>query len=141
MANIGLALLIVKDKILMCKREKKPDDKYAEMYGLPGGHLRKSETNKEGVTREAKEETNLVLHNPKFVKTYNFDDNKIYLYAEKLDNIDDIKLNHEHTGYKLFSPDDLGKPQIIPTTKDMYKDYLKNPLTEELERIKSLISF
>jgi len=139
MADIALALLIVNGKILMCKREKKSSDKFSEMYGLPGGHIKKNESNKDGAIRETKEETNLTINNPKFVKSYKFGDNQIYLYAEEIKNIDDIKLNHEHTDYKLVSPKDLKNPEIIPTTKDMYKDYKDKPLNEELQRIKSIM--
>jgi hypothetical protein len=124
----------------MCKREKKDNDKYSEMYGLPGGHVKKDETNKDGCVREVREEVNLDIHNPKFIKTYEFDDNQIHLYSKEIKNIDGIKLNHEHTDYKLVSPKDLKNPEIIPTTKDMYKDCKDKPLNEEIQRIKFLIT-
>ena len=139
MADIALALLIVDGKILMCKREKKDKDKYSEMYGLPGGHVKKDESNKDGAIRETKEETNLTIYNPKFIKTYEFDNNQIHLFTKQIKSIDGIKLNHEHTDYKLVSPKDLKNPEIIPTTKDMYKDCKDKPLNEEVERIKSLM--
>lgn len=139
MANISLVLLLVGGKILMCKREKKESDKYSEMFGLPGGHVKKDESNKDGAIRETKEETNLTITNPKFIKTYDMDDNQIHLFAKEIKNIDDIKLNHEHTEHKLVSPSNLKDPEIIPTTKDMYKDYKNKPLNEEVERIKDLI--
>ena len=140
MANISLCLIIVDDKILMCKREKKSSDKFSEMYGLPGGHVKKDESNAQGATREVKEEVNLTIHNPKFIKTYDFDDNQIHLFTKQLKSIDGIKLNHEHTDYKLVSPKDLKDPEIIPTTKDMYKDCMDKPLNEEIQRIKQLIN-
>jgi 8-oxo-dGTP pyrophosphatase MutT (NUDIX family) len=140
MADIALVLIIVDDKILMCKREKKDNDKFSEMYGLPGGHVKKDESNKDGAIREVKEETNLTISNPKFIKTYDFDDNQIHLFTKEIKNIDGIKLNHEHTDYKLVSLKDLKNPDIIPTTKDMYKDCKDKPLNEEIQRIKFLIN-
>ena len=140
MADISLCLIIVDGKILMCKREKKSTDQFSEMYGLPGGHVKKGESNKDGAIRETREETNLNIHNPKFVKTYKFDKNDIHLYTKEIKNIDGIKLNHEHTDYKLVSPSGLKTPEIIPTTKDMYKDYKDKILNEQVDRIKSLIT-
>jgi hypothetical protein len=123
----------------MCKREKKDKDKYSEMFGLPGGHVKKDESNKDGAVRETKEETNLDIYNPKFIKTYEMDDNQIHLFTKEIKDIDHIKLNHEHTDYKLVSPKDLKNPEIVPTTKDMYKDCKDKPLNEEIVRINQLI--
>jgi 8-oxo-dGTP pyrophosphatase MutT (NUDIX family) len=125
MADIALALLIIDDKILVCKRENKPDDQFSGKYGLPGGHVRENETKQQGAIRETKEETNLTIHNPKYVNSYKFDNNQIYLYAEEINNIDGIKLNHEHTDYKLVTPEEIKDPSIVPTTKFMFNDYLQ----------------
>jgi hypothetical protein len=125
----------------MCKREKKSSDKFSEMYGLPGGHVKKDESNAQGCIREVMEEVNLTIHNPKFIKTYDFDDNQIHLYTKEIKNIDGIKLNHEHTDYKLVSPKDLKGPEIIPTTKDMYKDCKDKPLNEQSGRMNLISTF
>lgn len=136
MARISLGLIIVDGKLLMFKRSKNNKDQYSEMYGLVGGHVRDSETDVEGLKREAREESNLKLPNPKYVKSYKFDDNNVRLYYQELDSIDDIKLNHEHTAYKLVKPEDLSKPSIIPTTKDMYNtSKRKYGIKEELSLI------
>lgn len=134
-------LIINNGKILVCKREKKDDDKFSEMYGLPGGHVRKNESYKDGAIRETKEETNLIINNPKFIKTYEFDNNQIHLFVKEVKDINNIKLNHEHTEYKLISPNSLKNPEIIPTTKDMYDDYKKKCLKEEIDRMKHLFLF
>lgn len=136
MARISLGLIIVDGKLLMLKRSKNDKDQYSEMYGLVGGHVRDSETDVEGLKREAKEESNLKLPNPKYVKSYKFDDNNVRLYYQELDSIDDIKLNHEHTAYKLVKPEDLSNPSIIPTTKSMYNaSKRKYGIKEELSLI------
>jgi hypothetical protein len=124
MADISLALLIHNNKILLFKREDKKGDKFSGLYGLPGGHVENQENTKEAAIRETWEETCVKMKAPIFVNTYKFEDNKIYLYAEEIDNIKGVKLNHEHTDFKLFNPDELGKnKEIIPTTKFMWKDY------------------
>jgi 8-oxo-dGTP pyrophosphatase MutT (NUDIX family) len=138
MAIISLALLIVDDKILMFRREIKKNDKFSGKFGLPGGHVKEQENTLDGAKRETMEETGLKLNNPLYVNSYKFDDNKIYLYAEELKDANGIKLNHEHTEYKLFDPEDLETDgSIIPTTKFMYNDYLNKrgikPKQKELQ--------
>ena len=61
MARIGLALLIVDDKILMFKRSTHPDDINPGKYGLLGGHVKDSETPLEGTQR-----TSYLCFNPFF---------------------------------------------------------------------------
>jgi NADH pyrophosphatase NudC (nudix superfamily) len=125
MADISLALLIVDDKVLLFKREDKKGDQFSGKYGLPGGHVEEKENTKEAAIRETWEETCLMMKNPTFVNKYKFEDNTLFLYAQELPNTNGVKLNHEHTDYKLFDPSELGKnPEIIPTTKFMYKDYI-----------------
>jgi len=125
MAKIGLALLIVDDKILMFKRSTHPDDVNPGKYGLVGGHIKKDETPLEGTKREAKEEASLDLTKLKFIDSYKHDDDVLYVYGQELPNTEGIYLNPEHTAFKLFKPDQLDKPSIIPTTKFMYHDYMK----------------
>ena len=129
MARIGLALLIVDDKVLLFKRSTKPDDINPGKWGLAGGHVKDSETPLEGTVREVKEETNLDVKKLKFLNSYkhkNEGDNEmdqLYVYTQEVENTDDIYLNPEHSDWKLFDPDKLDKPSIIPTTKFMYHDY------------------
>jgi 8-oxo-dGTP pyrophosphatase MutT (NUDIX family) len=135
MAIISLALLIVDDKILMFRRENSPGDKFSGKFGLPGGHVKVNENPLEGAKRETMEETGLRLINPKYVNSYKFDDNQIYLYGEELESADGIKLNHEHTEYKLFNPEELEtNSEVIPTTKFMFNDYLRKYGTVEIEK-------
>jgi 8-oxo-dGTP pyrophosphatase MutT (NUDIX family) len=131
MARIGLALLIVDDKILLFKRSEHPDDINPGKYGMVGGHVKDDETPLEGTKREAKEEANLDLKKLKYLDNYkhknegNGEEDRLYVYTQELENTDDIYLNPEHTGFKLFKPDELDKKGIIPTTKFMYHDYVK----------------
>jgi len=126
MANISLILPIVDDKILMFQRANTKWDKFSGKFGFPGGHVKDKESTKDAAVREAMEETGLKIQNPIYVKTYKFDGNIIYLYAEKIPNTEGIKLNHEHTGYKLFDPQDIEtNKSVIPTCKYMYEDYLE----------------
>lgn len=126
MADISLALLIVDDKVLLFKREEKKGDKFSGLYGLPGGHVEAKENTKEAAIRETWEETCVMMKKPIFVNTYKFEQNKIYLYAQEIDDINGVKLNHEHTDFKVFDPKELKtNSEIIPTCKFMYNDYLQ----------------
>jgi len=131
MARIGLALLIVDGKVLMFKRSTHPDDINPGKYGLIGGHIKDDETPLEGTQREAKEEASLNLTKLKYIDNYKHknegdgEEDRLYVYTQELENTDDIYLNPEHTGFKLFNPEDLDKPSVIPTTKFMYNDYKK----------------
>lgn len=131
MARIALGLIIVDGKLLMLKRAKNEKDKHSEMYGLIGGHVRDTETYIQGLKRESREESGLKLPDPKYINSYKFDDNNIRVYYQELDSIKGIKLNNEHTTYKLFKPTDLTKPSIIPTTKDMYKHCKRKHMIKE----------
>jgi len=126
MADIALALLIVEDQVLLFRRENKPGDPFAGKFGFPGGHVEEKENTKEAAVRETWEETAILMRNPVYVNSYNFQNNKIYLYASVLDSISGVRLNHEHTEFKLFDPEELeSNSEIIPTCKFMYNDYLQ----------------
>jgi ADP-ribose pyrophosphatase YjhB (NUDIX family) len=126
MSQIALALLIFQGQILLFRREQKEGDQFAGMFGFPGGHVEDQENTKEAAVRETWEETCVMMHQPKFVNSYKFENNTIYLYAEEIQSIDGVRLNHEHTEFKLFKPQELKtNPEIIPTCKFMYNDYLR----------------
>ena len=126
MTDISLGLLIFEGQILLFRREQKEGDQFAGKFGFPGGHVEEKENTKEAAVRETWEETCVMMRNPMFVNSYKFEDNKIYLYAEELKTINGVRLNHEHTEFKLFKPEELKtNPEIIPTCKFMYNDYLQ----------------
>jgi len=131
MARIGLALLIVDEKVLMFKRSTKPDDINPGKWGFVGGHIKDSESPLEGTQREAKEEAHLDLTKLKYLDNYKHknegdgEEDRLYVYTQELENTDDVYLNPEHTDFKLFKPEDLSNKNVIPTSKFMYQDYLK----------------
>jgi len=118
----------------MFRRANSKWDKFSGKFGFPGGHIKDNEDPKTAAVRETFEETGLKLFNPTYVKTYKFDGNIICVFAEELTNVDGIKLNHEHTEYKLFNPEDLESDKsIIPTCKYMYEDYIEKAGKKEVE--------
>ena len=131
MARIGLGLLIVDDKILLFKRSDRPDDINPGKYGMVGGHIKDAESPLEGTQREGREEIGINLTKLKYLNNYKHknegdgEEDKLYVYTQELENTDDIYLNPEHTGFKLFKPADLTQKNIIPTTKFIYHDYIQ----------------
>lgn len=67
--KVGLGIIIVNSdgKILVGKRI----GGHAQKYSIPGGHLDLGETFELGAIREAKEETNLDLENPRVIAITN----------------------------------------------------------------------
>ena len=131
MARIGLALLIVDEKVLMFKRSTHPDDINPGKWGLVGGHIKDDESPLEGTQREAAEEAALDLEDLKYLDKYKHknegdgEEDTLYVYTQELENTDDVYLNPEHSDFKLFKPEDLSQKNVIPTTKFMYQDYLR----------------
>lgn len=141
MARIGLALLIVDEKILLFKRSTNPDDINPGKYGLAGGHIKDEESPLEGTQRECREEIGIDPKKLKYLNNYKHknegdgEEDRLYVYTQELENTDDIYLNPEHTGFKLFKSDDLTQKNVIPTTKFMYHDYV-----QKFGQKKSLVS-
>jgi ADP-ribose pyrophosphatase YjhB (NUDIX family) len=98
---VGIGILLVNDKgkILVGRRKVQP----APKYSIFGGGLEMGETFEEAAIREAKEETNLDIRNPKvFAITNNIDTYK----EEGKHSISVMLVSHEFSGeLKLMEPD------------------------------------
>lgn len=91
------------DRVLMLKRSNYME-KYAGEWDLPGGHIQVGEDFEVGMRREVKEETDLCISDPKFVKKL---ENLSFYYCDYSEK--PIKLSHEHVGFKFFRKDELNK--------------------------------
>lgn len=95
--------IYIKDrKILLLKRNVEP---FKDYWHVVGGHVQESETLKEALKREFKEETNLDIEVGKIVagrieKT--FDRTKIIVAFEVTSAEGNIKLNSENTAFGWF---------------------------------------
>ena len=118
-----VAKVIIQDneKILIMKRN---DDK--GNWDLPGGHLEKGESTKEGATRETKEETNLDIEKLKYISK----SGRITFYTCSYPG-GDIKLQQEeHTDFKWIKPYEITNYQMkdslkkaIEKTAEMNEDF------------------
>jgi len=106
-----IAKIVILDnngRALMLKRSKHLK-KYANKWDLPGGHLHENESIIAGLKREVKEETNLDIEDPVFIKKID----RTYFYMIKY-NSQKIKLSSEHRAY-IFVDESMLDP------KDQYQ--------------------
>jgi len=93
------------DKVLFLKRSDYME-KFAGDWDLPGGHLKQNESLFDGLSREVKEETGLIVKNPKLVEIQA----NLHFFCAKY-NADPIKISHEHTEFKFFEKNELNEKE------------------------------
>ena len=133
MREVSLIIIIYNDKFLLFKRSNK-NHTHQNQYGFVGGGIENNETDEQAAIREAKEEINLNLSNLTKLKNYTFEGSNLHVFYAKINDISNIKLNPEHTDYKLFTLDEIkNNPEVISTTAKMIQDYLdKTNIIKEL---------
>jgi 8-oxo-dGTP pyrophosphatase MutT (NUDIX family) len=96
-------------KILLLKRADDRSD-----WDLPGGHLQQGEDHLQGARRETEEETNLVISDPKYIKTH---ENTEFFKCECPKG--EIKLDpKEHLDFRWINPRELNDYRIRKSLKD-----------------------
>lgn len=123
--NIAGILLMVKDEVLVLYKHNSEID-------IPKGHIQLSETPLEGIQRELNEEAGIVLHTePQYLgKIQVKSSKKLYMYAYQTNQIVDVKVSSEHSGYD-FIP-------INEVTSDFFwspVQYFFNKLMEKKDEI------
>ncbi len=100
------SFIVDNDKLLILKR--RPNDvQKPSIWEIPGGRLELGEDPKEGLIREAKEETNLdiKIKSPLNVKHFTRDDGQtitmLIFLCQALNN--EIKLSEEHTEFEWIN--------------------------------------
>lgn len=120
------AILVFFQNIMLCLYE-------SGKLETPGGQVNKSERSKDGAIRELFEETNLRVKSSKVRKvvTRNHrNGSKTKIYTVNLNDIPDIKISQEHSGYAWYTVQD-----VIKNTHK-FKCYVRNTLeTPEVQRL------
>ncbi len=124
MKNTSLILIKIDNKFLLFKRSL-DGDLFQGMYGLAGGGREQGESNLDCLKRECMEEISVIPENIEFLKSYKFGGRQLNIFYGDLPNTDKIKLNSEHSEFKLFKPEELFNKTIIKTTPIFVKDYLE----------------
>lgn len=117
-------LLHNKEKILMLQRTNEP---FKDYWVLPGGFINHSETAKEAIKRETKEEIGLDINIDGIIGVYRIDNDPRGIHMDiifKGNANGEIKLSKENKDYQYFSPDKL--PEMIAYKhRDAINDWLK----------------
>jgi 8-oxo-dGTP pyrophosphatase MutT (NUDIX family) len=124
MKNTCLILIKVDNKFLLFKRSL-DGELFQGQFGLAGGGREEGESNLECLKRECIEEINVIPENIGFLKSYQFGGRQLNIFYGELTDLDKIELNHEHTEFKLFSPEELFNKGVIKTNVVFVKDYFE----------------
>lgn len=124
--NVGLkisASAVVFDsekRILLLKRSSYPDQWEPNKFALIGGSVEDNEDPIQGILREIKEETGLIIDKilEKFVIQRSSDAVE-HIYIAKYDgNPEDVELNKEHAGYGWFTYPEIRYLNTVPNLVD-----------------------
>jgi|TARA_R110000824_G_scaffold144015_1_gene311810 8-oxo-dGTP pyrophosphatase MutT (NUDIX family) len=95
--RVAKAVIYIDDKILFLRND--------QGWDLPGGHIKKEESIKQGLVREIEEETGLKV-DEKSIKDPVYRHNHMNVYEIHLET-GTVKLSSEHDKSKLVHPDDI----------------------------------
>ena len=135
--GVGVGVMILKDgKILLGKRHENPKKAASALQGegtwtMPGGKLRFGETFEEAAKREAKEETDLEIHNSKVICVNNDKIESAHfvtigLLVEQFTGEPKVMEPDEITEWHWFPLDNLPKPLFFPSEKILNHYLTKN---------------
>jgi len=123
MVKTGIGVILYRDgKILMGKRI----NSHAPKFSIPGGHLEVGETFEESAIREVKEETGILIRNPKVIAVTN---NLETYEQEKLHYVSIILLATDFSGeantiepdkcegWNWYDPSNLPQPHFDASEK------------------------
>lgn len=116
-----IILLSKEKKILLLKSNM---GSYKGHWDLPGGHLQKGETHIQGLKREVKEETGLVLKDVQKV----FKNNRMTYFKGELPS-DKITLSKEHSEYAFFTFEETQDTDF--KTSEKFKKAIAKAVGEE----------
>ncbi len=109
--------------------------KYPNYWSLIGGEIERSETPLKAVTREIKEEINLIIENLQEVGFQEINGIKEYIFYVKID-LDESKIKiGEGVGVKYFSKNDVEELDILPKDKAMLDYFFKKIEEKEIKNI------
>lgn len=106
--------VLVKDGKILIVRRSTDDAWMPNHYGFPGGKIEAGESIVDALSRECKEETNLIIkpENFKFLaKVSNKLGHKFYLVTQFEG---DVSLNDEHDDFKWINPKELSNFITVP---------------------------
>jgi 8-oxo-dGTP diphosphatase len=98
---------------------------YPLHWSILGGKIEENETPLEAIKREMIEEINTELINPKFIESQIINNEKLYLFHEKMDlDIPKIVLT-EGEKVEYLSKEQILELKMLPSGKKLFQYYLK----------------
>ncbi len=134
-AHLGAnAIITCQGKLLL---EKRLD---SDIWGLPGGGCKKTETGREAITRETYEELGLRIHKDRFTKLAVYDDPGriaayrdgsiwrmvIVVYSLEFEEEPAMRISSESKELRFFTKEELKDIEIAITHSDIVEDLFLN---------------
>jgi mutator protein MutT len=128
--NAGV--IIDNGKVLIIQRAS--NDSYAGLWELPGGGREPLEKSVDGVKREVKEETGLIVEVIKVIGVFDFvnekdgetrDHTQINFLVKPVGPIE-VKISSEHQNFAWISPDEIDKYNISQETKEIIRETFRS---------------
>lgn len=128
LVTVGALILNKKNQVLFLK-----SDKWKGLYGIPSGKLDYGENVINGLKREIKEESNLDVHDIKFLLNQEIIEPKDFFKKAHFISLNhtcqakntNVKLNHEAQSYKWITLENALKLNLNEPTKKLIQYYLK----------------
>lgn len=118
-------------KVLILKRPE-DEDVYPGIWELPSGKVEFGESLTDSIIREVKEETSLVISNPKLVGYFQYKINKPGLtkfsvqinFVSQINQVDSIRLT-EHETFTWVNEEDLDHYKLTQDVKKLIKSVFR----------------
>jgi 8-oxo-dGTP diphosphatase len=112
-------VVLFKDGKVLILRRSKTDDWMPGHYGLPGGKLDSGETVTDALSRECKEEVNIVVSPSDFIflPKVSIENKHAFFCATKFSG--EPKLDFEHDDFQWVNPKDLSNYKVVPDLIDI----------------------
>lgn len=118
-------ILFVGDRLVILRRDDKPDIPWPNHLDLPGGECEPGETAEQTVLRETHEEIGLTLVEEQLVWRCQSDRDMIFAAHLPGETADQIVFGSEGQGWCLMLPEDYARhPENIPRFGEMVRRYL-----------------
>lgn len=97
-------IFVLVDNEILCLRRANYLKFNRGKWCIPGGSRDLNEKGPESIVRELKEETNIIINNPKFEFCHEYVNNKsTSIYSVKLNEKPEVKISREHAQYKWLT--------------------------------------
>jgi 8-oxo-dGTP diphosphatase len=115
---VVVALIESEGKLLLGKRANRP---YQNKWDLPGGRVNPGELLEDAITREVREETNLMISNLRLDRAYHYPGNEgspaIFLLYQVKSFLGQIELTKELPELKWFCRKEVANLELTPWSK------------------------